>query len=301
MPNWNQVLEEIQSCQRIDALDFIRRKYLKLLFEKTGRNVICYYSGWLQKPNYWNAGINDDDKNGFMAAIHNLDRKRGLDLILHTPGGDTAATESIVKYLCIMFDSNIRAIVPQIAMSAGTMIACACKSIVMGKQSNIGPIDPHFDGIPAHGVIEEFERALKEIQKNPQSIPIWQVVVGKYHPTFLGECEKAIELSEKLVTEWLETVMFKDDSKARVKSAGIVKSLSSHKETKTHARHIHKEEAIDIGLKIESLEDEDKKELQDLVLTIHHAYMHTFANSRAIKIVENHLGRALVYNIALEK
>ena len=58
-----------------------------------------------------------------MATIHKMDRKKGLDLILHTPGGDMAATKSLVDYLRIMFEGNVRAIVPQIAMSGGTMIA----------------------------------------------------------------------------------------------------------------------------------------------------------------------------------
>lgn len=73
-----------------------------------------------------------------MTVIHQLDRNKGLDLILHTPGGDTAATESIVDYLHNMFGNNIRAIVPQLAMSAGTMIACSCKEIIMGLQSSLG-------------------------------------------------------------------------------------------------------------------------------------------------------------------
>ena len=80
-----------------------------------------------------------------MTVIHQLDRDKGLDLILHTPGGDTAATESIVDYLHNMFGNNIRAIVPQLAMSAGTMIACSCKEIIMGLQSSLGPIDPQLD------------------------------------------------------------------------------------------------------------------------------------------------------------
>jgi hypothetical protein len=45
-------------------------------------------------------------------------------------------------------------------------------------------------------------------------------------------------------------------------------------------------------LKIEKLEDD--KKLQDLVLTVHHAYMHTFSMSPAVKITENHLGTATV-------
>ena len=35
---------------------------------------------------------------------------------------------------------------------------------------------------------------------------------------------------------------------------------------------------------------EDDNDLQDLILIVHHAFMHTFSNSAASKIVENHLG-----------
>jgi ClpP class serine protease len=171
MPSWNQVLAEIQHSNRRDALDFVRRKYIKRLAKLTGRNVIAYYSGWLQNPGLGNTAIGDDDKNGLMAAVHKLDRSKGLDLLLHTPGGDLAATESIVDYLHRMFGKDIRAIVPQLAMSAGTMISCACKEVVMGKQSNLGPIDPQFGGIPAHGVIKEFEEAIEAIKKDPAVFP----------------------------------------------------------------------------------------------------------------------------------
>ncbi len=67
------------------------------------------------------------DKNGFMTAINGIDTSKGLDLILHTPGGDTAATESIVDYLWSKFNGDVRCFVPQMAMSAGTMIACSSK------------------------------------------------------------------------------------------------------------------------------------------------------------------------------
>jgi len=210
MPSWNEILEEIEQSNRVDALDCVRRKYLKHLHEITGRNVIAYYSGWLQKPGLDNSNINDDDMNGFMNAMYGLDRNKGLDLILHTPGGDIAATESIVNYLRKMFGNNVRAIIPQLSMSAGTMIACSCKEIIMGKQSSIGPIDPQFGGVSTYGILEEFNRALNDAKIKPETIPIWQVIISKYHPTFIGDCQKAIDWSGKMVQNWLETGMFKD-------------------------------------------------------------------------------------------
>jgi membrane-bound ClpP family serine protease len=240
--------------------------------------------------------ISDDDKNGFMNAVHGLDRSRGLDLILHTPGGDFAATESIVDYLRKMFGTNIRAIIPQLAMSGGTMMACACREIMMGKQSNLGPIDPQFRGIPAHGVIAEFEEAIKATKSDPGSIPMWSVIIGKYHPTFIGECRNAIELATEIVSKWLQSGMYYGDAKAKEKADRIVRALNNHADTKTHARHIHADEAQKFGLKIEMLEAEPK--LQDVVLTIHHAYMHTFSNSNAAKIIENSNGNAIVFGNA---
>lgn len=97
MPNWKDILDEL--CEQGSTHDIIRRKYLLKLHEITGRNVIAYYSGFLQKKIrelQGELGINDNDKNGFMTTIHKLDSSKGLDLILHTPGGEVAATESIM-------------------------------------------------------------------------------------------------------------------------------------------------------------------------------------------------------------
>jgi len=183
MPNWNQVLTELEIEARFSPQDKIRRKYLKNLSNFTKRNVIAYYSGWVQKPRVASAMMNDSDINGLMTTIHQLDRAKGLDLLIHTPGGNLAALESIVDYLRKMFGINIRAFVPQLAMSAGTMLACSCKEIYMGKHSNLGPIDPQFNGISADGVVEEFKKAIEEIKRDPDSLPIWKVIISKYHPT----------------------------------------------------------------------------------------------------------------------
>ena len=115
MPNWGEVLREIQGIRVDNPLDTTRRKYLAIMHKYTGRNVIAYYSGFLQKPN-GDVSINDNDKNALMQCVYNLDKSKGLDIILHTPGGNTAATESIVEYLRSLFGNDIRAFIPQIAM-----------------------------------------------------------------------------------------------------------------------------------------------------------------------------------------
>ncbi len=298
MPDWNEVLVQVQKLKETNvanakgAVDVIRRQYLKELHEYTERNIIAYYSGFLSKPGIQQLDIDDEDKNGFMMAVHKLDRKKGLDLILHTPGGDIAATQSIVNYLHKMFDHNIRAIIPQIAMSAGTMLACSCQKIVMSNHSNIGPIDPHLRGVPAFGVIQEFKRACREVKKDPSKIYIWQSIISQYRPTFLSQCENGISWSNSFVQEQLENVMFENQADAKEKSSQIVKKLTDYRGNKTHNRHIHYEECHDMGLNVEKLESDNK--FQDLVLTVHHCYMHSLMNTPSYKMIENHLGVALI-------
>jgi ATP-dependent protease ClpP protease subunit len=297
MPNWKQILDEIEATG--STHDVIRRKYLERLHSVTGRNIIIYYSGWLQKPGLEGTEVNDADKNGFMNAIHGLDRSEGLDLVLHTPGGETAATESLVDYLRSMFGTDVRAFVPQLALSAGTMIACACQEIIMGKESSLGPIDPQYKGLAAHGVVEEFKRAYKEIKEDPSKAPVWQPIIANYSPTLIGECEKAIAWSNEMVIEWLVSGMFKDESHAKTKAKKVVKELGDHALTKSHARHLSLAKCVEIGLKVSPLEQ--NADLQDAVLSVHHACIHTLASKAAFKIIENHKGTALIQQVIVRK
>lgn len=292
MPNWSDILREIRS-EEVNPLDKVRKKYIQAMHQLTGRNVITYYSGFLDIKTNPDVSINDNDVSGFMTAIHQMDKTKGLDLILHTPGGDAAATECIGNYLRKVFGNDIRAIVPQIAMSGGTILTCIAKEIVMGKHSSIGPIDPQIGGIPAYGIVQEFKKAKDEITKNPKSIPIWQVIISKYHPALVEQCYKAIDLSQDMAKKWLQDgdMLTNDDDKEK-KIMKILEYLNSNQDTKLHARHIDAVKAKEIGLNIIDLESND--ELQDAVLSIHHCYMHTFSNSNAVKIIESQTGAATV-------
>jgi hypothetical protein len=328
MPNWSEVLQEIQQvqvselneanragqesnkhqmlAQPANCINVVKRGYLDKLYTRTGRNVIAYYSGFLSKPGIKGTEINDEDKNGFMMAIHKLERSKGLDIILHTPGGGITSTQSIVDYLHKMFRPNensapdIRAIIPQVAMSAGTMIACSCKEIWMGKHSNLGPIDPQVNGWPAYGILQEFERACKEIKDDPSKIPLWQSIIGKYPPAFLGHCKNAIDLSNTFVKKQLANVMFKGQPGAHKKADKIVKSLARYERNKTHDKHIHFEECQKLGLNVKLIEDlKDERGhnddvIQDLILTVHHCYMHLLMNTAVFKVIENHKGIGFV-------
>jgi Serine dehydrogenase proteinase len=305
LPTWNKVLEEIATQSALlrstSPLDTVRRSYLKDLSAHTGRNVIAYYSGWLQRPSRSPVlAIGDDDMNAFMMCVHSLDPAKGLDLLVHTPGGSIPAVEALVTYLRAKFGTNIRAFVPQLAMSAGTMMACSAREIWMGKQSSLGPIDPQLNNIPCRGVLAEFEQAVEEITLDRNRLAVWQAIIGQYHPTFVGECKRLVEWSEAMVAGWLASGMFvptapatqRKKDVATEKAKAVAKELCDHGAARNHSRHLSIDEVIKTGLTIKRLESDQT--LQDLVLTVHHAFCHTFAQAPALKIVENHIGAALI-------
>lgn len=294
MPSWGELLNELQDQElengvkkKALSLDELRSKYLDKLSKLTGRNVIAYYSAWLQGRTD-NIDINDSDITGFMNAIKAMDCSKGLDLILHTPGGNPTATEGIVKYLHKKFGNDIRVVVPQMAMSAGTMLACSSKEIVMGAHSCLGPIDPQFSGIPAYNIISEFKEAKADLDLHENTKNYWELQLKKYPAAFFYSVMDAIKLSSELVDNWLQEYMFYNISKteAKKKTKQILSKLNAN--NKSHSRHFSVDFCKEIGLNIMELESD--QELQEAILSVHHAFIITIDGTNTSKIIENNLG-----------
>jgi hypothetical protein len=82
-----------------------------------------------------------------------------------------------------------------------------------------------------------------------------------------------------------------------MKAKPIIKIFSDHSKHKAHARHISINECKSAGLNITDLEADSN--LQDAILTTHHAFMHTFSNTLCVKIIENQNGVAYVEQAAI--
>jgi len=307
MPTKDEIYNEIRVWQK-SAQDKIRRGYIEKLHELTGRDTIVYASAFTSKklPNLpsFLISITPDDIQGFMSALHEL-RGKQLDLILHSPGGSLEAADQIVQYLRAKYE-QIRAIIPQNAMSAATMIACACDSIVMGKHSAIGPIDPqitfstqngHFTA-PAQSILDEFDRARADILAEPKTAPLWISKLNAYPPGFLNMCQNTIQLSKDKVAEWLNTWMFKDIPEKERKGVEIADWLGSAATHKTHGRPIGIATAKKIGLVVEPLED--NQQFQEKVLSAFHASEVTFETTDCMKFIENHLGKGTYLTVQIQ-
>jgi hypothetical protein len=292
MPTREYIQNEIQRLKGVGQ-DAIRHKYLARLHKQTGRDTIIYFSSQgIQRPFPVPASalsVSQDDIQGFMASIHKLKGDK-LDLVLHSPGGSLEAADQIVQYLRAKY-GHIRAIVPQNAMSAATMLACACDEIIMGKHSAIGPIDPQMlfgqMTIPAHTILADFEKARIDITNTPQLGNLWAPRLAILPPGFLNLCEQTIRLAKEKVESWLGKYMFKGEEQQ--KAHDIAEWLGNFEEHRTHGRPIGFDLAFEKGLKVIRLEDDQR--LQEWVLSVFHATMVTFQTTSCLKVIENHQGK----------
>ncbi len=294
MPTWGEILAELQnSILPTGQPDFdgVRRKYLRQLSELTGRPTIIYYTDWFGKGGPASS-INLEDMQGMMEVCKDV-AGPSLDVLLHSPGGSPEAVASIVRYLRTKFD-DVRVFVPLAAMSAATMWALAGNEIVMGKHSQLGPIDPQmvFGGLsaPARAILRQFDQA-KEECRDPALLGAWMPILQQYGPALIQQCEAAEELALRLVRDWLQEWMLAGRPNRAAEAEAIANYFASYEEHRSHSLGITRELARDRGVNIQNLETDQA--LQDAVLSVHHATMHTLQGP-AIKIVENQLGRAYV-------
>jgi hypothetical protein len=306
MPTWGQILGEVNSLipkYQGNTFNIIRNKYVKALSDSTGRDTIVYLSRWASGDAPPMAvSITDEDIHAFMEAIAGLKNDK-LDLILHTGGGSAETTDAIVSYLRQKFN-HIRVIIPQAAMSAGTMLACAADEIIMGRQSSIGPIDPQFilqtavgiQSIPAHAIIKQFMMAQDDCAKNPKNLNSWMPMLSQYGPALLVRCQDQIEFGRQLVEKWLYSYMFKGENHELSKK--IAHFLSHHDNFKTHGKHINMDDAQNLGLKIIRLED--NQEFQDRVLSAFHASMIPFGMTNTAKVIANQNGNCFLKQFAVQ-
>lgn len=300
MPSWGEILAEISASAAARGgqpdLDGIRRKYLTELHRLTGRDTIVYATDWLRGAQPMSS-LDLGDMQGMMEVCQGL-KGPELDVILHSPGGSAEATASIVRYLRGKF-SEIRVFVPLAAMSAATMWSLAGDCVVMGKHSQLGPIDPQLitsqgAATPARAVIEQFERAKAEVQANPAALGAWAPILQQYGPALLEQCEKAEQLARRLVQEWLAAYMFAKDMDEAAKAEETARYFADYGTHQSHSLGITRDQARGHGVRVIDLEDDQA--LQDSVLSVHHATLHTL-NGPTVKIIENQYGKAFVLQV----
>nr|VFJ53073.1 MAG: Serine dehydrogenase proteinase [Candidatus Kentron sp. FM]VFJ56362.1 MAG: Serine dehydrogenase proteinase [Candidatus Kentron sp. FM]VFK11183.1 MAG: Serine dehydrogenase proteinase [Candidatus Kentron sp. FM] len=220
--------------------------------------------------------------------IESLDSKRSnrLVVVLDTYGGVIEVVERIVNTIRKHYN-EMDVIIPDHAMSAGTIFALSADNIYMNYFSYLGPIDPQVvqvDGrlSPALGYLEQFNR-LSEESKNRELTQPEAILLEKLDLADLYRYDQAREHSVELIEDWLSKYKFKSWTKTETKGSvvtgrkkksrakAIAKQLNNTKRWHAHGRGINmfvmREE---LKLKIEDFDENDKlssqiRSLYDLV------------------------------------
>ena len=302
MASWSELLKDFHNNVKKDPnwLDKNLRNKLSEISElRRNRTVIFYASAFLQKKdaNNLNISITREDINGFMNAIYEAQVDNGLTLILHTPGGDLYAVESIVDYLHAKFN-HIEVIVPYLAMSGGAMISLASNCIILGKQSQLGPIDPQFSidnkAYSARAIQETFNKAKEDIQSDTKLGHLWAPILQSMGPSLILEAERALSYSQELIEKWLNERMFNDKEEREEIISSIAKYFNAENtedygKVHVHGQRIGLQKLIKLKAKVEPLEDNQK--LQTAVLTAYHLMTLIFETSPSLKFIASDKGK----------
>lgn len=304
MPSWTALVNALNDQSDLEKGAFLNDTLMASLRDvsalRTNRNTLFYASGFLQKPGVPGAQlmITHEDLNGLMSVIHGMDCSKGLTLMLHTPGGVTNAAETIVAYLRSKFET-FEVLVPTLAMSAGTMIALASNNIIMGRQSQLGPIDPQMGvgggrTVSARSVVEQFDRAKAEVLSDQATAHVWAPIVQSLGPALLQEAQNALDYSETMVARWLETGMCSEADDPRTTGEAVAHHFNDASTHKSHGRRIDRDEARAQGVKVEDLEDDQA--LQEAALTAYHLATIMFDKGPATKFMATNNAQVWIKN-----
>lgn len=191
---------------------YLRQGIIKRIEELTGRRLICYVAGS-------QASVDRDDTVGFVDLLHNIREKEGLDLLLHTVGGDIDAAEKLITMVRTKVGSGkLRVVVPDYAKSAGTLIALGADLILMSDTSELGPIDPQVvlsDGNGnriRHSVLsylDAYKDHSEALVKDPGNMAA-RIMLSKLDPATVKLFQAVVSRAKAAAEELLKTGMHKE-------------------------------------------------------------------------------------------
>lgn len=210
----------------------------------------------------------------FEKAISTIETKSTrLVIILNTEGGSAQSAESMVRIMR-RFYNEVYFLIPDYAMSAGTIFAMAGDKIYMGFNSSLGPIDPQIskiiDGqerwVPALSYINKYNALIEKSKKNDLSSAEFLLMKEQFNLAELERFQEAIDLTTDLLKKWLSTYKFKDwakedgtqHSKAEKekRAVEVAKILNDQKIWHSRSRRISRDILTDtVKLRIDKLED----------------------------------------------
>lgn len=210
------------------------------------------------------------------------EKKQKLSIILNTPGGSAEVVEKLVA-ITRQHYREVDFIVPDMAMSAGTIFCMSGDRIWMDYSSSLGPIDPQvFNGsnwVPALGYLDKVEELIEKSRNNTITQAEF-LMLKDQDLAMLKSYEQAKDLTVSLLKEWLVKYKFKNwsehqtsdtkkgqqvtEQEKQARAEEIAKILGDNKRWFSHGRSIGLQTLQTVlKLKIEDYSQND--ELRNLI------------------------------------
>lgn len=172
-----------------------------------------------------------------------------LLVVLETEGGDIEVARRIAETLHHHY-KVVEYLVPDYAMSAGTVLVMSGDVIHMDYYSVLGPIDPQYlrDGryLPGLGYVEKFNEFMEQADKGNLNDAELAYLIERFDPAMLHSIEQERELSVTYLVDWLVKYKFKNWKKTETRGEKVTLEMKQKRareiagllnETKTWHSH----------------------------------------------------------------
>ena len=204
--------------------------------------------------------------------IENEHSNDTLTILLDTGGGLVDSVERTVEVIRQHYES-VDFIIPDQAMSAGTVFALSGDNIYMDYYSQLGPIDPQLfiDGnwIPVLAYLEKFEE-LNEKSIHGTLTPLEYGLVEKLDLADLHRYEQAREHSVELLEKWLPAFKFKNWHNRQSTGEEVTQEMKQEraKEIALKLNDTRRWHAHSRGISMKVLQDELDLKIEDMSIDV---------------------------------
>ncbi len=191
------------------------------------------------------AQVAPDTVRELIDQLDAIDQRDGIDVLLHSAGGDALAAWKLMSVLREQF-KHVAVLVPSTAFSAATLFALGADEIYMHSHASLGPIDPQItvrgvDGKVRQFAYEDVGAFLKfltdEVHLNDQAhfAALAEKLLSTVDPLVVGAARRASDLSAEVGARLLMMHM-KDAEKAREIAQNLNKSFFAHGDAVSRSR-----------------------------------------------------------------
>ena len=169
------------------------------------------------------------DADSIYNAVTSFSDEKPILLILYSNGG-VIGSAYLIGQLCREYSKQKFVItVPRQAKSAATLLCCAADEIHMGSLSELGPIDPQINGLPALGLKNSIEHIANLVKETPESAEMFARYLNySVRPIDLGYYERVAESAMQYAEKLLQTNARKLPKKASDIAYDLVYTYKDH-------------------------------------------------------------------------